>query len=618
MLLSALAMLALRGPSFPEGPSAPEGRFPGGVLLTAQLASAQVAGFDLERLDLNPGATASLVTGTGDLMRKGAWRASLLVHYEHDPLVLYRLDTDERLGAVVGSRLSTHLMGAWAPLDWLEVGLQVPIVLWQGGDDLSGYGVDKPATTSLGTPWLTGRFGILRERAGAPLDLSVQVGLGLPFGSAAAYSNATPVAFAPRVGAGKSLLSWLRLGAEVGFMVHGAPATTGAVTQAGTASSFTGALSATTLGTGLRGELTLRGAVALDSALAGGELLLGARYPLGKWVEVYALGGPGLGTLPGNPAFRILAGVSVQPPVEVEKEKVVLPTAPRCDDTVSVEVLRNACGTMDADGDGIANAVDACPRVAGVAAAHGCPMADSDNDGLTDDVDACPKEAGPKERKGCPIKDQDQDGVEDAVDACPTEAGPVERQGCPLKDQDGDTVEDAADACPTEAGPVERKGCPVKDQDGDSVEDAVDNCPTVKGTVENAGCPAKQKQLVIITADKLVIREAVYFATGKAVVLPRSNKLLDNVAEVLLAHPEVPMVRIEGHTDSVGVREKNVALSQARAEAVKAQLVKRKVPADRLKAVGFGPDQPKDTNDTPAGRENNRRVEFNFEAVVKP
>jgi outer membrane protein OmpA-like peptidoglycan-associated protein len=124
-------------------------------------------------------------------------------------------------------------------------------------------------------------------------------------------------------------------------------------------------------------------------------------------------------------------------------------------------------------------------------------------------------------------------------------------------------------------------------------------------------------QLVIITADKLVIKEAVYFATGKAQVLPRSNKLLDNVAEVLLAHPEVELVRIEGHTDSVGVRTKNITLSQARADAVKAQLVKRKVPAARLHAVGFGPDQPKDTNDTPAGREQNRRVEFNFESTAK-
>ena len=588
------------------------------VVLTAQLASAQIAGFELERLDLNPGATASLIAGTGDVMRKGAWRASLLVHYEHDPLVLVRADTNERLGAVIGSRLSTHLMGAWTPLDWLEVGVQIPIVLWQGGADLTAWGVPAPATTSLGTPWLTGRFAPLRERAGAPLDLAVQVGLGLPFGSAAAYSNTTPVAFAPKVGAGKSVLSWLRVGAELGFIVRGAPTATAAtVLQTGTASSFTFAVSSTTKGSGLRGELTLRGAVALDSGAAGGELLFGGRYPLGKWVEVYAIGGPGLGTLPGNPAFRVLAGVSVQPPVEPEAVVKPPPPVQRCDDSVSLEVLRTACGERDADGDGVKNAVDQCPRVAGLASANGCLLPDTDGDGLTDDVDACPKEAGPRERKGCPIKDQDKDGVEDADDACVDEPGPVERKGCPLRDQDKDGVEDEVDACPAEAGLVERKGCPIRDQDGDAVEDALDNCPTVKGVPENAGCPAKQVQLVIITADKLVIKEAVYFAIGKALVLPRSWKLLDNVAQVLIAHPEVPVVRIEGHTDSAGVRLKNVALSQARADAVKAQLVKRKVAAERLHAVGIGPDQPTDTNDTPAGREKNRRVEFNFETPPK-
>jgi large repetitive protein len=567
------------------------------ALLTAPLASAQVSqvsGFDLERLDLNPGASASLVSGTGDLLRKGAWRASLVVHYQHDPLVFYRLDTRERVGAVVGSRVTAHLVGAWAPLDWLEVGVQVPVVLWQGGADLSSYGVSAPAATVLGTPWVSGRFGILRERAGAPLDLSVQLGLGLPLGSAAGYSQATPLSFAPRVGVGKTVTNWLRLGAEVGFVVRGAPVVTSAVVQQGTASTFTGAVSATTLGPKLRGELTLRGAMGLDQALAGGELLLGARYPLGKWVEVFALGGPGFGVLPGNPAFRVLAGVAVQPPLEdapaVAASPVEKPVAaPRCDDSVSTEALRTGCPALDADGDGISNELDACPRVPGVAAARGCPPLDTDHDGLADDVDRCPAEAGAKDR-----------------------------QGCPQKDVDGDGVEDAQDKCPQEAGPVERKGCPLKDGDGDGVEDALDNCPSVKGTVENAGCPAAKRQLVVITADKLVIREAVYFATGKSVVLARSNKLLDNVAEVLLAHPEVPVVRIEGHTDSKGSRAANVALSQARADAVKAQLVQRKVPADRLRAVGFGPAQPTATNDTAAGREQNRRVEFNFEAVIKP
>ena len=576
------------------------------TVFAAAPASAQVAGFDLERIDLNPGASASLVTATGDVMRKGAWRASLVLHYERDPLVLYRLDTNERLGAVVGSRFTTHLMGAWTPLEWLEVGVQLPIVLGQGGDDLSSYGVAPPAVVGLGTPWLTGRFAFLRESAGKPLDLAVQLGLGLPFGSAAAFTNATPLAFAPRVGAGRTVLKWLRLGGELGFMVRGSPAS---IAGTGVGSAFTFALSGTTKGHALRGEVTFRGTAALDKASFGGELLFGGRYQLTKWVEVFALGGPGFGTLPGNPAFRIFAGVGVQPPFEPEPVKVVQ----RCDDSVSVEELRSKCSTLDADGDGITNGADVCPRVAGVAAAKGCPMPDTDDDGLTDDVDECQKEKGLRERKGCPIRDADGDTVEDDVDACVNEAGLVARKGCPIRDADKDGVEDEVDACVNEPGPVERKGCPLKDQDGDTVEDALDNCPTEKGEVDNAGCPKKVKQLVIITKDKLQILDKVYFATGKSQVLPRSFPLLDNVAQVLLAHPEIEVVRIEGHTDSQGVAAKNVKLSQDRADAVKAQLVKRKVPATRLKSVGYGPDKPTAPNDTPAGREQNRRVEFNIE-----
>ncbi len=615
LLLSALALLGLlarrrgRWLMRAAGPAAVAALVAAATPAAAQ--QVQVAGFDLERLDFNPGASASLVTSTGDLMRKGAWRASVLLHYQHDPLVLYRSDTNERLGAVVGSRFTTHLVGAWTPLDWLEVGLQVPIVVWQGGADLTQWNVPAPVPTALGTPWITGRFALLRERGGAALDLSVQVGVGLPFGNAAAYTNAQPVAFAPRVGAGKTVASWLRLGGEVGFVVRGNPGEA-TVTVNGTASTFTAAMSATTIGPKLRGELTLRGAIGLDQPVAGGELLLGVRYPLGAWVEVFALGGPGLGRLPGNPAFRLIGGLAVAPPLEVE------PTLPRCDLSGTDEALRRDCPALDADGDGISNATDECVREAGVASRQGCPLIDTDQDGLADEVDACPREAGPQSRQGCPLKDSDKDGIEDAADACPIEPGPAERKGCPLKDGDKDGVEDAADACPSDPGPLQRKGCPVRDQDGDDVEDALDNCPAVKGLVENAGCPAKQRQLVVITADKLVIQESVYFATGKAVVLPRSNKLLDNVAEVLNAHLEVPVIRIEGHTDGQGKREANVKLSQARAEAVKAALVKRKVAAERLKPMGFGPDRPRDTNETAAGREQNRRVEFNFEAVVKP
>jgi outer membrane protein OmpA-like peptidoglycan-associated protein len=117
---------------------------------------------------------------------------------------------------------------------------------------------------------------------------------------------------------------------------------------------------------------------------------------------------------------------------------------------------------------------------------------------------------------------------------------------------------------------------------------------------------------VVISATSLKILDKVYFDAGKASIQKRSNPLLDNVAQVLVAHPELAKVQIEGHTDNSGVAEKNKKLSQDRVDAVKAYLVSKGVADSRLVALGFGPDRPAEPNDTPAGREANRRVEFNL------
>jgi len=115
---------------------------------------------------------------------------------------------------------------------------------------------------------------------------------------------------------------------------------------------------------------------------------------------------------------------------------------------------------------------------------------------------------------------------------------------------------------------------------------------------------------VKMTEKKLDLLEKVYFDTSKTTIKPGSFALLDEVAQVLNDNPQVKKVVIEGHTDNTGAADVNTKLSQGRAEAVRAYLVKKGVAADRLEAKGFGPTRPIADNKTAKGREANRRVDF--------
>jgi OOP family OmpA-OmpF porin len=99
------------------------------------------------------------------------------------------------------------------------------------------------------------------------------------------------------------------------------------------------------------------------------------------------------------------------------------------------------------------------------------------------------------------------------------------------------------------------------------------------------------------------------FATGEAVLDPSDHTVLDRLATLLKETPDA-QVEIVGHTDAVGTAASNQALSEARAQAVKAYLVEHGVSADRLTARGEGEDNPSGDNTTAAGRQLNRRIDF--------
>lgn len=235
---------------------------------------------------------------------------------------------------------------------------------------------------------------------------------------------------------------------------------------------------------------------------------------------------------------------------------------------------------------------------------------DTDGDGFIDKEDRCPTEAGIKENDGCPDKDADGDSVVDRLDKCPDKAGPVDNGGCPDTDADGDGVFDRLDKCPSEPGPKANGGCPDTDTDGDGIVDRLDKCPSEPETINNYkdsdGCPDELPEKLAKFVGKI---EGIRFAPNRAVLLPQSFPVLDKAVEALQENPSV-RVEISGHTDNIGLPAQNQALSQQRADAVKAYLESKGVSPGRLIAVGHGSTRPIADNRTEAGRTQNRRVEF--------
>jgi outer membrane protein OmpA-like peptidoglycan-associated protein len=103
----------------------------------------------------------------------------------------------------------------------------------------------------------------------------------------------------------------------------------------------------------------------------------------------------------------------------------------------------------------------------------------------------------------------------------------------------------------------------------------------------------------------------VLFDTGQATLKPGAGLSLDHLATFMKSRPQTKIV-VEGHTDSVGSDAYNDALSQRRADSVANALLTRGVPGDDIRAIGRGKSYPVATNDTQAGRQQNRRVEIVF------
>ncbi|WP_420468114.1 OmpA family protein [Panacagrimonas sp.] len=152
----------------------------------------------------------------------------------------------------------------------------------------------------------------------------------------------------------------------------------------------------------------------------------------------------------------------------------------------------------------------------------------------------------------------------------------------------------------------------VVDTDGDGVPDDKDNCPnTPAGTqVDENGCPIADKPAAAMAAEREF--EHVLFPYDRAQLTARAQQILDNatpvINELIQRYPNLE-VDVSGHTDSRGTDAYNQALSERRALSVKEYLVRKGIAASRISANSYGETRPAATNETDAGRAQNRRAE---------
>lgn len=116
---------------------------------------------------------------------------------------------------------------------------------------------------------------------------------------------------------------------------------------------------------------------------------------------------------------------------------------------------------------------------------------------------------------------------------------------------------------------------------------------------------------ITITPPKNFTLDNVFFDSGKATLRPESNKELNELADYLNLKKTL-FIEIAGHTDNVGTPEANQKLSEERANAVRQYLLKKGIAAERVTAKGYGDTQPVAENDSPAGKQKNRRTEVHI------
>ncbi len=561
------------------------------------------------------GATAFLVSHGASVLPHLKPSVGVFLNYAKDPLILRRVSNGEQV-ELLANQLQLDLIAAVGLGDLFEVGLVIPMTLAQSAGDVGSTLAPRPVSSfASGDLRLVPKFSLLDGSEGG-LGLALVVPVTLPTGSPTDLQGNTTPTVEPRLAVAYLVDAHLRVGLNLGFLYRpelqtlynidvGNELTAGAAAEYRFDRQSFGAFSLL---------FDVWGRVSLEPGTQGEErpveAALATRYSPEEHHGVTLGVSRGVTKGYGSPDFRVFAGYAYTP-----------------------------IGDLDPDGDDLLGSSDACPSepedVDRFEDLDGCPDRDNDMDGIPDPADACPDVRedydGFQDADGCPEADNDGDGLLDASDRCPESAEDLDRiddgDGCPDADdpdpdKDGlcdpwvperglaDThaaVCGGSDACPREPedkdGFQDEDGCPDPDNDGDGLLDLEDACPDQPGQ----DCRAR-----LIGKCEIQILDQIYFRYDRDIINEeRSAPVLNAVAEVMRQHPWILRLEVQGHTDSDGPAGYNKHLSQRRSEAVRRYLVERGgIAPDRLVGRGYGEFRPLMTNDNPAGRATNRRVQF--------
>ena len=618
--------------------------------LAAELPDFEAAPVDGARFEPVLG-DRMLYVGDAQPLDEGGMRFSAIGHWTHRPYVW--IDRETAQETQVLEHVNGMVLGGAFWRGRVRVGLDVPVIFNTTGLAAGGVGA--------GDARVNGRFTLIPggdERLGLALTGTT----GLPLGSAqrqiasAGGWGRIGLVSDYRVG---PVLTAVQVGtrfvptSQIGPLAWGDQVDFGAGVAWALHEQFD--LAAQVVGT-----------TQLDNALGLGqgtpiESALTARIHLPQGASLHAGVGRGLTDGIGAPDLRFVGGVSWGPPEDipdldqdgVRDEEDACPGEPEDLDGYSD---RDGCPDWDDDGDGLYDTDDACR------------FEPEDHDGYQDD-DGCPDENAlllldVADWGGRPVEaDVRLVGVvEHTFESTSAVEVQLEAGSWELHvDAPGRTpwfetlhVPDQGElpwvAAPIQPGPRGLVQLVVVDLEGQAVPARVlidgdlrpvrvaDGEPSLRlepgrhdlviegdgmfpvrlevdvVDLEESAVPITlYPRLVTLGEDQLVLEQGVDFLPNTSDLTLGSRTLLDQVAATLLDHPEIRLLRIEGHTDSQGSDTGNLRLSQDRADAVGRYLIRAGVAPDRVYAVGFGEDFPIADNETPEGRAANRRVEFFIE-----